>query len=176
MIGTATGSGPARLLHAEPLTAAAFAPFGTVIELEGAHHYPINSGTTERFHALALTDTQEDAGQTGISLFRGQGFDLPFTLRVMERHPKSSQAFVPLASAGSARYLVVVAPPGDLQLSGLRAFLAEGFQGVQYARGVWHHPLIALDVSSDFLVVDRIADDANCDEVDVVETITVVVD
>jgi ureidoglycolate lyase len=38
-------------------------------------------------------------------------------------------------------------------------------QGVNYGRGVWHHPLIALDQSTDFLVVDRHAKDENCDEV-----------
>lgn len=154
-----------RTLPIQPLSAAAFADFGTVIELEGAHHYPINAGTTERFHALAMCDTAGEGGRTGISLFRGQGFALPYPLRVMERHPRSSQAFVPISCGANDRYLVVVAPAGELQLDRLQAFLARGFQGVQYARGVWHHPLIALDRSSDFLVVDRIADDDNCDEV-----------
>jgi ureidoglycolate lyase len=83
----------------------------------------------------------------------------------MERHPLSSQAFVPLATGASDRYLVVVAPAGEFRPEGLRAFLASGFQGVQYARGVWHHPLIALDRSSDFIVVDRLGNDPNCDEI-----------
>lgn len=152
-------------LQIEPLTASAFSPFGAVIQLEGARHYPINEGTTERFHALALTDTQAAGGETGISLFRGQAFTLPFRLRVMERHPLSSQAFIPLQTQADDRYLVVVAPPGPLDVGQLRAFLARGFQGVQYARGVWHHPLIALDRNSDFLVVDRIGEDPNCDEI-----------
>ena len=154
-----------RALPIQPLTAAAFAAFGTVIELEGARHYPINAGTTERFHALALTDTAAAGGQTGISLFRGQGFALPYRLRVMERHPLSSQAFIPLVAGEADRYLVVVAPAGEFHAGALCAFLATGFQGVQYGRGVWHHPLIALDRSSDFIVVDRIAEDANCDEI-----------
>ena len=42
-----------KTLHPEPLTKAAFAPFGQVIEAEGAQHYPINSGDCERFHDLA---------------------------------------------------------------------------------------------------------------------------
>lgn len=40
-------------LTLEPLTRAAFEPFGDVIELDGAQHFPINGGTTERFHDLA---------------------------------------------------------------------------------------------------------------------------
>ncbi|WP_372435849.1 ureidoglycolate lyase, partial [Pandoraea sputorum] len=42
--------GPA--LKIERLTREAFAPFGDVIELEGAKHFAINGGTTERFHDL----------------------------------------------------------------------------------------------------------------------------
>lgn len=158
-----------RELPIEALRPESFALFGTVIQLPGARHYPINGGTTERFHALALTDTAGSGGATGISLFRGKGFVLPFRLRLMERHPRSSQAFIPLAAGAADRYLVVVAPAGDFAAGGLRAFLAQGFQGVQYARGVWHHPLIALDRDSDFIVVDRIADDDNCEELALAE-------
>ena len=39
-----------KILLPRPLTREAFAPFGDVIETEGAHHYPINQGTTERYH------------------------------------------------------------------------------------------------------------------------------
>ncbi|VVE80308.1 Ureidoglycolate lyase [Pandoraea sputorum] len=37
---------------------------------------------------------------------------------------------------------------------------------MNYARGVWHHPLLALDEVSDFVVVDRGGDGHNCDEQD----------
>ena len=40
-------------LRIERLTREAFAPFGDVIELAGARHYPINGGNTERYHDLA---------------------------------------------------------------------------------------------------------------------------
>ncbi len=36
-----------------------------------------------------------------------------------------------------------------------QAFLATGDQGVNYAKNIWHHPLLALQAESDFLVVDR---------------------
>ncbi len=35
----------------------------------------------------------------------------------------------------------------------MRAFVSDGWQGVNYAKGVWHHPLLALDEVSDFVVV-----------------------
>jgi ureidoglycolate lyase len=80
---------------------------------------------------------------------------------MMERHPLGSQAFLPL---GAVSYLVVVAPAGEFDASKLRAFFSRGWQGVNYARGVWHHPLIVLDATADFIVVDRGGKEANCEE------------
>lgn len=140
-------------LTVEPLTAEAFTPFGDVIETDGAHHYPINNGTTERFHDLARVDVGEEKGMPLINIFRGQPFSPPVAITMVERHPLGSQAFVPLSGGP---YLVVVAPAGGGGAPGNpRAFLAQGTQGVNYARGVWHHPLISLNTVSDFLVVDR---------------------
>ncbi len=155
---------PPLTLAAEPLTRAAFAPFGDVIETDGAEHYPINNGTTERYHDLARIDVSEAGGRVLLNIFRGQPVsDNPAALSLMERHPLASQSFVPLAGR---RFLVVVAPPGAPPSPGdLRAFLARAGQGVNYARGVWHHPLLALDEVTDFLVVDRGGPGHNCDEV-----------
>ncbi len=41
-------------MRIEKLTREAFAPFGDVITLDGAQHYPINDGMTERFHDSGL--------------------------------------------------------------------------------------------------------------------------
>lgn len=146
-------------LPVQLLTRANFAAFGEVIDAAEADRViDINSGTAQRFHALAHVAT-DAIGCAIISIFRAQPRDLPFTLHMLERHPLGSQAFVPL----SARpYLVVVAsdphePP--------RAFLARPHQGVNIGRGVWHHPLLALEATSDFLVIDRAGPGANCDEV-----------
>lgn len=146
-------------LRPEPLTAAAFAPFGRVIEADPATARSINAGTTTRFHALATADPGPD-GVAVISIFRGLPRARPIALALLERHPLGSQAFVPMQPHP---WLVVVAErpePGAL-----RAFLARGDQGVQYARGVWHHPLLVLATSQDFVVVDREGPGANLEEV-----------
>ncbi|HEY4350458.1 MAG TPA: ureidoglycolate lyase [Paraburkholderia sp.] len=148
-------------LRIERLTREAFAPFGDVIELEGARHYPINGGTTERFHDLAHVDIGQQNGRPLINVFRGQPRALPIEISMMERHPLGSQAFLPV---GDVRYAIVVAPVGELDPSGLRAFITHGWQGVNYAKGVWHHPLLALDRVSDFIVIDRGGEGPNCDE------------
>lgn len=153
-------------LPIHPLTREAFAPFGEVIMLDGAKHYPINAGTTERFHALVRVDAAEQGGLPVISLFRSQPRPLPLPITVMERHPLGSQTFVPVTQSADDEYLVVVAPAGEFDETKLKAFMAKGFQGVSYARGVWHHPLIALHRVSDFLIVDRIGEGNNCDEIE----------
>ena len=61
---------------------------------------------------------------------------------------------------------MVVAPAGEPPgVEDLKVFLACGDQGVNYATGVWHHPLLALEGVCDFLVVDRSGPGHNCDEV-----------
>ncbi|HLX01310.1 MAG TPA: ureidoglycolate lyase [Trinickia sp.] len=153
-------------LHVERLTREAFAPFGDVIELAAARHFPINGGTTERYHDLATVDVTEAGGRPLINVFRGQPRPLPLDVALMERHPLGSQAFIPL---GDVKYLVVVAPAGEFDPARMRAFAGEGFQGVNYARGVWHHPLIVLEREGDFIVVDRGGNQPNCDEVTLAE-------
>ena len=76
----------------------------------------------------------------------------------MESHPLGSQAVAPL---GTASMLIVVAPGGPLDPDHIVAFRASGRQGVNYRRGVWHHPLIALNRDGDFLIVDRAGEGEN---------------
>jgi len=149
-------------LPVRALTAQAFAPFGEVLACEGAAHYPINEGTTERYDDLARIDAGPQ-GRVIVSIFRGQPRRFPLPITMMERHPLGSQAFMPLQGTP---YLVVVAEPGSTPAvpGPLHAFLARGDQGVNYRPGVWHHPLIAMDQVSDFLVIDRRGAGHNCDE------------
>jgi len=141
------------VLRVAPLTRAAFAPFGDVIEADGAERFEINNGSTTRFHDLARVDVAAEGGHALVNIFRARPLPMPLTIAMMEKHPLGSQAFVPLEPAP---FLVVVAPLGDaVAPADLRAFLARGGQGVNYALGVWHHPVIALGRQTDFLVIDR---------------------
>ena len=150
-------------LKIEALTPEAFASFGAVIDAAAARKvFAINQGTTQRYHALATVDN--DGGQAAISIARAQPFALPLTISLLERHPLGSQAFIPLHGT---RWVVVVA---DSPEATPRAFLAERGQGVQYHRGTWHHPLLALDQGGDFLIVDRVGAGDNCEEVQLAQS------
>ena len=158
----ATAGSPSTLLNVRPLTREGFLPFGETIQAgDPQQRLVINEGTAERYHALANIDAGPQ-GRTIVSIFRSQPRELPLTIATMERHPLASQAFMPLSGR---RWLVVVAPAGAPPTAeDLVAFVASGEQGVNYAPGVWHHSLIALDAASDFLVVDRSGPGDNCDE------------
>jgi ureidoglycolate lyase len=150
-----------RELTPEPLTAEAFAPFGSVIEAsEVAVKLAINQGHAIRYDRLAEIDVADEGGTGTISLFRARPLG-ELVLRVFERHPLGSQSFVPLSEQP---YLVAVAPAGDFDPAQVRLFRAEAHQGVHYYKGVWHHFLLVLE-ESDFLVVDRAGPGDNCDEI-----------
>ena len=153
-------------LAPRPLTRAAFAPFGDVIQAEGAGA-KINDGTCVRFNDLARVET-DPSGAAGLSVFRAAPRRLPLRIEMLERHPLGSQAFVPL---DRREFIVVVASPESDSESGparpdlrsLCAFRAAPGQGVNFHRGAWHHPLIALEAASDFLVADRVGPGENCE-------------
>ncbi|MEJ2442729.1 MAG: ureidoglycolate lyase [Exilibacterium sp.] len=146
-----------------PLTRAAFARFGDVIEAgEQARHFTINQGYTERYHDLARVDVDAGDGRALVNIFRSTPLPKPLRLTVMERHPLSSQAFFPLSQRP---YLVAVAPAGEFSAAAIEVFLAAPSQGVNYHRGTWHHFCLALEQTSDFLVLDRGGEGDNCDQV-----------
>jgi ureidoglycolate lyase len=147
-------------LPIRPLCQSEFAPFGRVVEVAGAQPLQINQGFATRFNELAEIDVNVDGGHTQICLFTAAPRPAPIALRLMERHPLGSQLFYPLQDRP---WLVVVCnDPADP--SSYRAFRASGRQGVNYARNVWHHPLIVLDSESRFIVVDRAGPGDNLDE------------
>src|SRR6056297_3302105 len=96
----------ANTISLKPLTREAFAPFGDVIETDGAEHFKINNGTTTRFHDLAKVEATGTDARVLINIFRGDEFRVPVTITMMERHPHGSQAFMPLQAN---RFVVVVA-------------------------------------------------------------------
>ncbi len=148
-------------LTVEPLTSAAFAPFGQVIETTGAQHYPINNGMTERYHDLARVELGGVHARPLISIFHGQPYALPLTLKLVERHPLGSQAFYPLSANP---WLVIVAEDDAGTPTRLRAFAPAPGQGVNIAMNTWHGVLTPLEAASDFLVIDRGGDGNNLEE------------
>lgn len=138
-------------LIAVPLTAAAFAPFGDVIE------GPAQPG---RADDLAKVLVGAD-GRPQVSVLRAEkGASLPLTVEQMERHPLGTQAFVPV---NGGRFFVVVAPAGVFDPAATRAFVTNGRQGINYRPGTWHHSFLAVRAGDDFIILERAGPGANID-------------
>jgi ureidoglycolate lyase len=149
-----------RALATRLLSSSAFEPFGEVLDASGPCDDLANDGAAQVFRDRARVDVAAQGGRVRLNIVRASPCRLPLKIEMMERHPLGSQAFVPL---GGADWLVVAAPPGQLDPGAIVAFGARGNQGINYRRGVWHHPLIALDRISDFVVIDRAGEGTNLD-------------
>ncbi len=137
----------------EPLTAAAFAPFGQVLSAGLGQAAAANQGTAVRYNWAAALQNLRPEARPNLAIFRSIARTLPLDLKLLERHPASTQAFLPLVVG---RMLVCVAPTaadGRPDLSGLRAFVGLPGQGVNYGVGVWHHPIVALDQDADLAML-----------------------
>ncbi|KAK3937406.1 ureidoglycolate hydrolase [Diplogelasinospora grovesii] len=199
--------GQAITVNAVPLNQAAFAPFGDVIENPRPDLHPSTAGASSALPSNAVVANQGSAikyqhvsrmrnlyeqapsGQPGaaiMSMFvcaarqlRGSEPERAetFSVEVLERHPYTTQTFIPLTGDASKRYLVIVAPSlppsmadqdlptpdatglpgrGLPDLRGLRAFVATAQQAVTYGAGTWHAPMVALGprgTAIDFVVV-----------------------
>lgn len=152
-------------ITAVPLTKEAFAPFGDVIETEGAHHFSINAGTVKRHHDLAKVEIDyADEGRPIISFFEIlEPRTFPFEFDLVERHPKGSQAFIPMFDAPVV--LVVALKSDNVTGADLHAFVTNGKQGFNFHAGIWHMPLISEEAGRMFIVVDRAGPGNNCDEI-----------
>ena len=146
------------MIKAKPLSTAAFAPYGEVLECSG-ESITINQGNCQRFHDLAGLDM--DGGQVGISLFHAKLRTLPYDLDLLERHPLGSQAFIPMSEDG---FLILVADDDDGVPVNVQAFISAPNQGINLHKNTWHGVLTPLSGSGMFVVVDRIGDGCNLEE------------
>ena len=152
-------------LEARPLSAALFERYGEVIDLDGARQFPINNGLTTRFHDLLTIDAGSEKGHPIVNVFRTSPLPLPHQVKIMERHPLGSQAFIPMEETP---FLVLVARAGDKpEVDDLELFLTNGKQGINLYKNTWHHFQIVLDHTQDFLVIDRGGSGNNLEEIEI---------
>jgi ureidoglycolate lyase len=134
---------PRRRITAPLLTREAFQAFGEVVIVDRPDITPVmvNFGTAARRNEAGALESTRAHSKPNLCTFRCEPWSrFPVLAESMEKHPCSSQLFVPMKVE---RYLIVVAPgDGAPDLEGLRAFVALPGQGVIYGANVWHMPLI----------------------------------
>ncbi len=160
----------AAVIPALTLTPEAFSPFGQVVQayadinavpsprdtrITGA-----NQGTAIKFHKLAPVKSSypvDASATTGLSVYRCRpielGDDGDWAVKLLERHPFTNQAFIPMGGMRSGsgpyndgleipgtRYLIIVAKNGEddkPDLKSMRGFVAYASQGIVYNTGIW---------------------------------------
>ena len=142
-----------REVAAQCITREAFAPFGDLVSAGLGPGATANQGTAIRSDFCArLENTRADA-EANLAVFRSMARTLPVDISLLERHPASTQTFLPMICT---RYLVCVAPPlpdGAPDVARVLAFVCDPGQGISYHRGTWHHPIVALDGTADFVML-----------------------
>lgn len=142
-------------ITARPLTREAFAPFGDVVSTDRPDLAArmVNFGTAERKDEAGELATSRPDARPNLATFRCHPWTrFPVRIEALEKHPCSSQLFVPMKVE---RFLVIVAPGGDApDLANVVAFSGGPGQAIVYRPGTWHMPLITLgDEPADFVML-----------------------
>jgi ureidoglycolate lyase len=142
-----------REVRAVPITPEAFARYGDVVSAGGGPGASANQGTAVRYDWSARLENARAGARPNLAVFRSIARALPIEIALLEKHPGSTQTFLPMVCG---RLLVCVAPDaadGTPDVTRLEAFLCVAGQGVSYLRGVWHHPIVALDLPAELAML-----------------------
>ena len=127
-----------------PFASASLAPLATRLAARDGKYTDIPDvlaiGDTPGKHGFAILCPQPVTGST-------------VTITALERHPHSTQSFLPIRAG---RWLVVLAPTlpdGAPDMANVRAFLAGPEDAICIGRNVWHAGLTVLDGPAEFAMM-----------------------
>ena len=140
------------IIKPKKITHKNFKKFGELISTKKIKPININNGYAKRFDNLCKINTSLKKGSVIMSIFSAKKRKFPMNIKMMEKHPLGSQAFIPMKET---TFLVLVAPKGDKpEIEKIKSFIVPPGIGVNYKAGTWHFPLISTE-NMNFLVVDR---------------------
>lgn len=138
------------VLKARPVDAAALAPYATVLS--------VVDGKARAFPEVMEKD--DVAGAHAFTILCPKPVDGVVRVAALERHPHSTQSFVPIKAG---RWLILVAPKtvdGAPDMDGALAFVAGPEDAICIGRDVWHAGLTVLDQPAQFGMIMWKADAA----------------
>ena len=101
------------IIKPKKITGKNFKKFGDLISTRKAKPIKINNGYAKRFDNLCRINTSLKKGNTIMSIFSAKKRKFPMNIKMMEKHPLGSQAFVPMSET---KFFVFVAPKGKNQI------------------------------------------------------------
>ena len=140
------------IIKPKKITRKNFKKFGDLISTKKIRPININNGYAKRFDNLCKINTSLRKGNTIVSIFSAKKRKFPMSIKMMEKHPLGSQAFIPM---NETKFFVFVAPKGKKpNINSIKSFLVPKQTGINYKPGIWHFPLISTK-NMNFLVIDR---------------------
>ena len=140
------------IIKPKKITRKNFQKYGDLISVKKKKSININDGYAKRFDNLCKINTSSKKGKTIMSIFSAKKRKFPMNIKMMEKHPLGSQAFVPM---NETTFLVFVAPKGKRpNTKKIESFIVPKQTGINYKPGIWHFPLIS-SKNMNFLVIDR---------------------
>jgi len=140
------------IIKPKKITSKNFKKFGEVISTKKIKPININNGYAKKFDSLCKINTSLKKGNTIMSIFSARKRKFPMNIKMMEKHPLGSQAFIPMKET---KFLVFVAPKGKKpNVKKIESFIIPKQTGINYKPGIWHFPLISIK-NMNFLVIDR---------------------
>ena len=156
---------------AEQLTPESFLPYGGVIsadhQIKNVQSSQANYGTAIKIHKVApiinnyknCPSGEKETANWNIfrctapkHLIQHSSTKSTYTSKVLERHPYSTQTFLPLGQdLHKISYLVIVAKTDTSTKDKLpdpslvKAFICKGNQSITYGVGTWHAPMVVID-------------------------------
>ena len=134
-----------------------FSKYGQLVSTKDIESQNINEETTKSFYDLVNIEIYGDDKKCRVNIFKSIKRNFPLEINMLENHPFSSQAFIPLQKTN---FIVVVAPiSNEPDINLIETFLISSEEGINFKPKVWHFPLIATE-NSNFLTIDK-KDSAN---------------
>ncbi|VEU23327.1 DEKNAAC104718 [Brettanomyces naardenensis] len=155
-------------IKAIQLTPESFAKFGAVFsadeQMSNVSQTSANQGTATKLLKVAPVTNNSDAAPSGKRatanwnifrcsppnhLIRQEVGHTTYLAKVLERHPYTTQTFVPMGrDAHEIGFLVICAPDDPVDhlpdFTKAEAFLCRGDQSVTYGVATWHAPMIVI--------------------------------
>ena len=140
------------IIKPKKITRKNFKKYGDLISTKKIKPININNGYAKRFDNLCKINTSSKKGITIVSIFSAKKRKFPMSIKMKEKHPLGSQAFIPM---NETKFFVFVSPRGKKpNIKKIKSFIVPKQTGVNYKPGIWHFPLISTK-NMNFLVIDR---------------------
>ena len=139
-------------LQINKITKHNFFKYGQLISTENVKSQDINNETTQSFYDLVNIEIFGEDKESRVNIFKSIKRTFPLKINMLENHPLSSQAFIPLQKTN---FIAVVAPiSSEPDIDSIETFLISPEEGINFKPQVWHFPLIATE-NSNYLTIDK---------------------